>query len=433
MREDRYGNPISTSSAEAQTAYNTAVDLFLGANAGTCTHLDDALAADPDFALAHLLKARAHQMLGQSADANAALAAANAAAERRSLSDREHSHFDTYRALLSGRGAEARQRIVQHAERFPRDALAVQPATGVFGLIGFSGCDGREAEQLSFVRSLERHYADDWWFLGQVAFAEAETGAIARSERTIERSLSGNPRNANAAHIKAHIHYEQGEASAGLAYLNEWSSDYDRSAPLYCHVNWHRAIWALEQGDTDLAWSTYEGDVMPGCSPSPPINVATDSASFLFRAELAGGVRRPELWAKVADYVSRMFPTPGVQFLDFHAALIYAMAGDGARLNQVTGEQKGPARDVVRLCGSAFQSFASGAYDEAAAELIPVLSCHETLGGSRAQRDLLEFAYAAALLRAGKADEAGRALVSRRPSIVTDPKQPLQGRVGLAA
>ncbi|MEM1306139.1 MAG: tetratricopeptide repeat protein [Pseudomonadota bacterium] len=429
MPTDRYGNALTTDSAAAADAYIVATDAFLSANFGALCAVDDAVAADPDFALGHVLRARVLQFAERPADAKASMEAAYAAQSRRPASAREASHISVYDALIAGRGAEARKQIMAHAADYPRDALVVQPATGVFGLIGFSGCDGREAEQLAFVRGLETAYGDDWWFLGQLAFAEAECGAIDRSIATIDRSLEGNPRNANAAHIKSHIHYEQGECAAGRSYLDAWTVPYDRRATLFGHVNWHRALWALEQGDTQAAWAIIDDAVLPGCSPSPSINVLTDSASFLFRAEIAGEPRRDDLWRQLAEYAAARFPSVGVVFADFHAALVYAMSGETARLEKLTRACCGPTADVVRLCATGFEAFAQERFADAARAFAPVLSRHETLGGSRAQRDLLEFAYAAALLRMGAADEAARALTLRRPRLFADRPDAFQGRL----
>ena len=47
--------------------------------------------------------------------------------------------------------------------------------------------------------------------------------------------------------------------------------------------------------------------------------------------------------------------------------------------------------------------------------LTPVMADHARIGGSRAQRDLLEFAYLEALLKLGLRDEARRLLAMRRP------------------
>jgi len=62
-----------------------------------------------------------------------------------------------------------------------------------------------------------------------------------------------------------------------------------------------------------------------------------------------------------------------------------------------------------------FSAFAAGDYNRASDELEPLLDTHERLGGSRAQRDLLEYTVAAAKLRAGKAAEARQMIETRRP------------------
>ena len=51
----------------------------------------------------------------------------------------------------------------------------------------------------------------------------------------------------------------------------------------------------------------------------------------------------------------------------------------------------------------------------AVALLAPWMATHERVGGSRAQRDLLEFALLGALLRNGRTEEARRLLILRRP------------------
>ena len=62
----------------------------------------------------------------------------------------------------------------------------------------------------------------------------------------------------------------------------------------------------------------------------------------------------------------------------------------------------------------AFGLFSRAAWTEAAAELRTVLLSHERIGGSRAQRDLIEYALAVCLLRSGRTEEARALLHSRR-------------------
>ena len=45
--------------------------------------------------------------------------------------------------------------MVDHVTANPRDAMIAQTSTGIFGLIGFSGLPGREAEMLAFTSALQ--------------------------------------------------------------------------------------------------------------------------------------------------------------------------------------------------------------------------------------------------------------------------------------
>ena len=177
---------------------------------------------------------------------------------------------------------------------------------------------------------------------------------------------------------------------------------------MHCHVSWHVALWALERGDSAGAWDLIENHVRPGSTISPPLNVLTDSASFLMRAELAGEPRRDDLWHDVAAYAQKIFPNPGIAFADVHAALAYAIAGQSDPLEKVITDAKGPAGDLVSKLSQSFRAFARQSWKEAVALLTPAMAEHERIGGSRAQRDLLEFMYVGALLRQDLGDEAKR-------------------------
>ena len=423
MLQDRYGLALSTGSAAARDAYAEAMDLFLGANAGAEAAFARAAAEDPSFALAHAGRARALQMRGRGREAAQAMAAARAAAN--GCSAREAGHLNVLGLLIGGDGPGAYAAILAHLREWPLDAMIAQPCCGVFGLIGFSGRAGREAEQLAFTDRLAPHYGEDWWFLAQHGFSQVEAGQVAEAERLLERALAGNPRNANAAHIRAHVHYEAGEPAEGLARLDAWRQDYDREGQLACHIAWHVAIWRAGAGEIDEAWRVYEADIAPGGAWGPPINVLTDSAAFVLRAGLLGGAAPDGAWERLSDYAARFFPDPGIAFADIHAALAHAMAGRGDRLARIAGAAAGPAGDMVAGMAEGLDAYARGDWEGAIQLLAPWMAAHERIGGSRAQRDLLEFALLGALLRSGRAAEARRLLILRRPAHI--PAPPLAG------
>lgn len=423
MLNDRYGNSLSTSSQAARDAYVEGVDLTLSGNHGAEEAFVRATEADENFALGFAGVARAAQICARGAEARSAMARAQELAN--TTSAREQGHISAMGLLIGGDGAGALAAMRAHADEHPRDVMVIQPCTSVFGLIGFSGLPGREAEQLAFLNRLAPHYDDDWWFNTAHAFAQCEVGQVTKSIGTIEKSLAGNPNSAHGAHVRAHIYYENGETDAGYDYMSTWRDAYDKRAPLHCHISWHVALWALERGDTARAWSIVENDVRPDHAWGPPLNVLTDASSFLMRAELAGEARRPDLWRDVSAYAQKIFPNPGIAFADVHAALAHAIAGETAALEKVIKDAKGPARDLVTAMSEAFRAFAKQSWSEAVELLTPAMSSHERIGGSRAQRDLLEFMYVGALLRQDKADEAQRFLMLRRPVKVS--VKPVQG------
>jgi tetratricopeptide (TPR) repeat protein len=424
MLKDRYDNPLTTSSAAARDAYVRGADALLSANIGAEEAFREAIAADDGFALAHIALARTLQIYARAGESKAPPARALELVPR--TSEREQSHIAIFERILTGRGPEGLALTREHIKSWPRDAFALAPSTSVFGLIGFSGLKGREEDQLALLAPLADVYGDDWWYRSLLAFAELELGLFDRALPNIEASLEAFPRNANAAHIRSHLYYEVGERSAGLAFLSEWARDYPRGGALHCHVSWHQALWSLELGRTDEAWRIYRQSLRPNAAWGPQINVLTDCASFLFRAELAGEPRQPELWRELSGYATTWFPDPGVGFADLHAALAHAIAGNGEALERIIRNPKGPAADIVVPMAGAFAAFARADWDGTIAAIEPHLGAHERFGGSRAQRDLVEYALVGAMLRSGRpVDDVARRIAARRPQNAKEGGYPL--------
>jgi tetratricopeptide (TPR) repeat protein len=412
MLQDRYGFALTTASAEARDAYVAGVDASLSANRGAEEAFRRAIACDEGLAVAQVALARTLQVQHKPDAAKAAAARARELAS--SLPHRERSHVNALATVIDGGSVAGLAAIKEHLADYPRDAMVLAPCTGVFGLIGFSGRAGREAELLALLAPLADAYGDDWWFKSALAFAQVEVGDIDRAETTIERSLALYPRNAHGAHIRAHVYYEAGERTDGLAYLEDWWKDYPKASLLHCHISWHVALWRMELGRKQEAWDFYRAHLHPGASTGPPLNTLTDSASFLFRAEMAGAPRDPQLWHELSQYAAQCFPSPGIAFADVHSALAHALAGDSEALAKIMERPKGPAADVVAPLAHAFAAISSEDWTGASAHLSSILAAHERVGGSRAQRDLIEYALALSLLRSGRSEEARQLMRTRR-------------------
>ncbi len=413
MLADRYGLPLTTNLPEAQSAYITGVDHILAATFGASEAFGAAVAADPGFALGHVGLARARMYEGDMAGAQQAIKSAHSCAS--GLTEREASHLAIFDLLVQGRVVEVRQAVQEHTAQHPRDVLAAQICTNIFGLIGTSGEAGRESLQLAYTTKLYDALGEDWWILSVHGQALCEVGQLDEAMSMMDRSLALNNANANASHFKAHTLYEQGAGKAGRAYLSDWVAQYDSRALLHGHLSWHLALWALEQEDEAELWATYNGAIAPEVSHSLPLNVLTDAAALLYRAELAGFKAPPDLWRNLSDYASKFFPNPGMSFADMHSALAHAMAGDGERLAILTEARSGFAADLVRPVAQVWGEIARQNWATALDLLTPVMADHTRLGGSRAQRDLLELTYLNLLLKSGHSQEAHRTIRARRP------------------
>ena len=413
--KDQYDNLITTTSPGARDHYVDAVDRLLAGQAGIVDGFEKAVEADPGFALGYAGLARGCQFSGDMAGAKAAMAKAEDLAKAGTA--REQSHINAFSLLIAGKSGAAYAAIRAHVDDHPRDALVAQTCSSVFGLIGFSGQPGREAEILAYTAALLPHYGEDWWCLSQYAFALCENGVQDKASAIIDRSLDMNPHNANGAHVRSHIYYEIGEEALGLGYLVDWLKPYDRGGYLHGHLSWHAALWSLEQGDLDTMWSRIDTDVKPGVAKGLPINVLTDTASILYRAELAGVPVPKERWIDISTYATRFFPKSALGFVDVHVALAHAMAGNTEALTGLVAAPNGLTGDLVAPIAQSYGAIARENWSEAVSLLTSAMADHARLGGSRAQRDLLEFSLLGALLKLGKDDEAKRLLMLRRPAL----------------
>ena len=418
--EDRFGLPLSTTSDAAAADYIAAVDLMLSANAGAEALFERALATDSDFALAHIARARLCQVQAKIPEAKAAAATARGLAGR--VTPREARHIETVATVIDGNGPRAMAMLEEHIAEYPRDGLVLGLALGVFGLLGFSGRLDHHEAQLALLESLARHWGEDWWFLTYLGWARIELGDNARGTAEVERALAGNPRNAFAAHARAHGYYEAGDPKGGAAFVSAWLPGYARESQLHCHISWHLALFELARGNPERARELYADAIRPGVSHAPPLFNLADSASLLWRWQIYEAGTPLDDWAEAAAHARQHFPQAGIHFADVHAAM--AETGDltEIRIGQCRERLAGgrlPQGAVVPLLCAGAAAFAAGDYKAAAARLGEALSDLPRIGGSHAQREVFEDTYIVACLRAGERAQAAERLkmrLARRPS-----------------
>jgi len=231
---DRFSLPVSTNSHAARDEYVLGCDLLLARYPGATEAFDSAVAADPNFALAHTARALVRQLNSDMPAARGSMATSNALGEK--LLEREASHIACLGRFLSGPPDVALAVIRPHLTTWPRDAMLLTTCAHTGGLIGATGRPGRERDLLAFLDSIAPEYGDDWWFTSHHAMALSESGQFDAARAKIERPLAQNPNNAWGAHTYAHLGYESGERDAARAWLSAWLATCPRDGLGFGHL-----------------------------------------------------------------------------------------------------------------------------------------------------------------------------------------------------
>ncbi len=423
--QDRYGSPLTTGSDEAATAYRDGMDLLLSSWPGAAGAFDRAIAADPGFALAHVARARVHATYaeGQAAKALAATARELAA---RNATPREQSHVETLAQVIDGQPAKALEFALAHLEQWPRDAIVMSLPLGAFGLFAFSGMTNHDQARVDLCQRHAHHYGDDWWFTTYLGWSLTENGDVKRGRQLSERAFGMRRNNANVVHALSHAMFEDGSTRQADALISEWLPTYDRAGILHSHISWHQALAALEQDDATRALAIYTDRIRPAVSAAAPLNVMTDGASLLWRLGVSGHPAPREIWDDVAAYSERYFPKSGNSFADVHAAIIAAATGNrevlDARIVELDARLASgtlAAGSVVPALCRAVCAFSNGDYRLCVGLLEPVASDIVRIGGSHAQREMIEDTLLVALMKSGELAKAQALLehrLHRRPS-----------------
>jgi hypothetical protein len=247
-----------------------------------------------------------------------------------------------------------------------------------------------------------------------------ENGDVAAGRAMTERGFEMRRENAHAAHALLHAMFEGGAVAEADALVTQWIPSYDRSGLLHGHIRWHQALGALEDGDATRALAIYIDVLRPSATKAPPLNAVTDGASLLLRLSAYGHAVSDDLWAEADAFAQAAFPKSSIPFADVHMALFAAATRNHTALEarlrvieQSISEGKLAAGPVVpRIC-RAVTAFAAEDYATCGRHLEPVLDDVVRIGGSHAQREIIEDTFIVALMKSGELARA-RAMLDRR-------------------
>ena len=406
LSRDLYGYALSTG-REAGSAYVRGVRDLLCLRSGAVEAAAQSIAHDPRFALGHAALALLGHELCAPVDVERRLRDAVLHSVRGTFRERSHVH-----AVAAHVRGDSRP-LVAHLAAYPRDALLLSIAVPT---IAFAGVTEVPEEAWSIVERAAPAYGDDWWFTGLLAFVRQEQRRFDEAMELSCRSLDEEPGAGHSAHARAHAHYETGDHAAGLSWMDDWVTGDGAATQSLTHFSWHAALHELSLGDLDAVRRRYSTQLLPeaglGC------RALVDSGSLLFRwAITPAAADVPDLRAVTAVTDRDVLERPATPFVAMHAAVTMLALGDREGLVNLTRWATGHAhpvhREVVAPLGTALLQMEARRYSEAA-DALAGLGCNShRLGGSDAQREILEETRICALLRADRHDEARRVLDAR--------------------
>jgi tetratricopeptide (TPR) repeat protein len=412
---DRWGVAIRSTSPPGLELFNTAVEDLVSLRGDPLTAAEEAVGEDEDLILGEIL--RSYLFLYSTSPAG--LASASRILEdldgRADRADgREALHLRAARAWASGEWSDATRSLERALLDEPRDLLALKIAQDLYFFLGETGDLHGVVERV--ISAWPSDHPGWGYVQGMYAFGLEENLRYGEAERFAQHALEANRGDVWATHALAHVFEMQGRTGEGVSFLTQSSDDW-RSSYFAVHNWWHLALYHLERGEMDEVLALYDGPIRRSRS-SVWLDVV-DAASLLWRLSLIGvdvGERASQLSIDAEQLLGKAVYT----FNDLHAVMIFGLVGRFDVVKQVIAasrESVGTNRVVAEKVGlgllEGFRSFASGHFGEA----LDLLAAHQPaargLGGSNAQRDVIDLTIVAAAARSGQIDYA-RALVAAR-------------------
>jgi hypothetical protein len=413
---DVRGLALSGANPAALEAYERAMAELQCYRGDPVSAVDAALAAAPDFTMAHALRAWLH-LLGTEPEGLPVAREALAAAEALPAKARERGHLAAIGHLAEGRWHAAGRVLEDVAIEHPRDALALLAGHQIDFFTGHS-----RMLRDRIARAMPAWDAGVPGFhsvLGMHAFGLEETGDYARAEAVGRRGVELEPRDGWSQHAVAHVMEMQSRQQEGIAWMrgnDAWAGD----SFFQVHNWWHLALYHLELGDIGAVLALYDGEM--GAGRSGVVLDMVDASALLWRLFLRG-VDVGDRWEAVAAAWTPIATAGAYAFNDAHAVMAFVGSGRLASARAVIaaqeaavaapGDNAGFTAEVGLAVSRGLLAFGEGDHARVVAELRGVRSIAHRFGGSHAQRDVIDLTLIEAALRSGDGALAA-ALVAER-------------------
>lgn len=420
MPRDLQGLSLTGDSASAE-AYDLALADYFGLKGDPVGKLRAATDRDPAFVLGGVGIAGLYMIGGVRPDheeVRRALMQARVASP--GATPRERQHLAAVETWSRGHMREAAAIWEDILLDHPTDALALRFVHDAYFFLGQSLCIRDSVARVLPLWDQKNPLAG--YVLGQYAFGLEEAGELARAEAVGREAIERNPTDAWAAHALAHVFETACRQDEGVAFLKGTRENWRGAHFMAGHNGWHIALYLIEQGRFDEVLRDYDAFAAPKLADDATLD-RVDAAALLWRLELEG-VDVGERWGPVARQWMAHLDDHLLAFNDLHLAFAAARSPDAddaprllASLDAYQREGSGDNVEITAAVGrrliDGVLAFARGDFARAVDALLPARYEAVRIGGSHAQRDIVNLTLIAAAERVGRTNLA-RALLAER-------------------
>ncbi|MEH1822203.1 MAG: tetratricopeptide repeat protein [Nostoc sp.] len=402
MVKDASELEITTDSLAAVDAINGFVDQLLGVGNDAQVILK-AIEADPTCAIANAQVAAFYLFAGGVALTKAKYYLDLAKSHLKRANDREKLYVAAIEAWANRDIAQAIAHHEAIAIAFPRDLASVHLAQYHYRN------SGNSQGMLLIAEIVFAANRDNPYMYGMLAFGLEECHRLAEAEEYGRQAIALKRDNRWAHHAVAHVLETQGRLEEGISLMESLSDTWEYgSSAFYGHLWWHTSLYYLDIENFAKVLEIYDTRIW-GRAKKDNGREQINAIALLLRLELRG-VDVGSRWQELAAYLQPRIHEQTLAFLDLQ--YIYALVRGGKddwaaemlESMQTHGENVLPyARptwiEVGVPAARGMIAHARGNWENAIAELEPVLPNLYSTGGSHAQRDLFEQIYIDALIR----------------------------------
>ncbi|MEZ0241807.1 MAG: hypothetical protein ACAH11_00420 [Sphingomonas sp.] len=362
----------------------------------------EALAADPDCAVAHAYAAALFLSLTTREGTIQALPHLRAAAaQAKYASERERWITAAIACWGAGDPGKAARLLSDIVTRWPHDVVSAKLCQILQLASGEAG---------AMVRTASHAAAADpnGYGAGLLAFALDQAGETDRAATLAARAVDRNPlTDPWAQHAMAHVHCAREDWIEGRAFLRAHAQSWERcSSFMLTHNWWHAALFALWLGDGEGALALFDDHVWGVRKGHCQDQI--NAVSLLARLE-ARGVHGGARWHDIAIHAGQRVGDAISDFADLHYLYALTRAGEDGlaerllRSLEIRGHADGSALDQL---ARGVVAHARGHYYSAAIALGQARGGLARLGGSQVQRRWFDELFVDGLARARAGDGA---------------------------